>query len=187
MEEKETYNSVEQRKTKPKIEDILPIYLAGETLKNAMDFVSFLRANKMSPGWRSPNSWCASYKGKVVAYIKLADAAYVDSEYDSWQIVFFDHFNDESEDLCDVATKQMIWSKVRFCTSCSNFNCAPGIRGTILRKALDDNICCYMSLRFNHPDVEELECAKKLVMTRRKIILVEKSYEDERKNNVATN
>jgi len=44
-----------------------------------------------------------------------------------------------------------------------------------------------MSLRFNHPDVEELECAKKLVMTRRKIILVEKSYEDERKNNVATN
>jgi len=69
--EKNSYNPIEQRKTKPKIDDILPIYLGDSTLEKAMEFVAFLRESKMNPGWRSPNSWCASCKGKVVVYIKI--------------------------------------------------------------------------------------------------------------------
>jgi hypothetical protein len=61
----------------------------------------------MSPGWRSPNSWCVSCKGKVVIYIKIGDAAYVKSEFYSWQIVFFDHFNYENEELLDAYTKKI--------------------------------------------------------------------------------
>ena len=91
--EKDIYNPIEQRKTKSKIDDILPIYLDNSKAEMAMAFVSFLRENKMSPGWRSPNSWCSSYKGKVVAYIKIADAAYGNKKFDSWQIVFFGHYN----------------------------------------------------------------------------------------------
>ena len=154
------YNPNEQRKTKPKIDDILPIYLDGDALKNATDFVAFLRENKMSPGWRSPNSWCCSYKGKVVTYIKLGHAAYVNSEYDSWQIVFFDRYNDVG--FLDENTKKIAQSKIRFCERCTNFSCAPGIKATIFNTEWEDNICCYMSLRFNNPDTDELNCAKKL-------------------------
>ena len=166
--EKNAYHPIEQRKTKPKIEDILPIFLNDGELKNAMDFVAFLRENKMSPGWRSPNSWCASYKGKVVTYIKIGDASYVDTKYDSWQIVFFGHYNYENEELFDEHTKKIAWSKIRFCECCANCKHAPGINATILNKALDDNICCYMSLRFNAPDTDELSCAKNLVITSKK-------------------
>ena len=162
---------IEQKKTKPRIEDVLPIYLDGEKLKNAMDFVAFLRENKMSPGWRSPNSWCASYKGKVVAYIKLGEAAYLSSEYDFWQIVFFDHYNSENEELLGEQTKKALLSKIRFCKSCPDFSCAPGIQGTVLGEKLADNICRYMSFLFNNPTAAELERAKQLVMTSRKIIL----------------
>jgi len=168
MMEKNRCNPIEQRKTKPKIEDILSIYLDGSTLENALDFVTFLRENKMSPGWRSPNSWCSSYKGKVVTYVKIGDAAYVNTKYDSWQIVFFGHYNYENEELFDEHTKKIAWSKIRFCECCTNCKHAPGINATILKKELEDNICCYMSLRFNDPDMEELNCAKALVMASKK-------------------
>ncbi|MDR2569077.1 MAG: hypothetical protein LBD23_02105 [Oscillospiraceae bacterium] len=36
----------ERMKIKPKIEDILPIYLDGDVLTKAMDFIYFLRENK---------------------------------------------------------------------------------------------------------------------------------------------
>jgi len=171
MKEKITYNPTEQRKTKPKIEDILPLYLEGDSLENAMSFVAWLRKNKMSPGWRSPNSWCSSYKGKVVTYIKLGQEAYVDSDYDSWQIVFFNHYNEEFDDLLDKHIKEIIWSKIRFCSCCANYKCAPGVQAMILGEKLDKNICHYMSLRFNNPNIEELECAKKLALACVKMIL----------------
>ena len=158
------YDPVEQRKTKPKIEDILPIYLDGDSLKNATDFVAFLRKNKMNPGWRSPNSWCSSYKGKVVTYIKLGHAAYMDSEYDSWQVVFFSHF-DNDDTLFDEHIKKIIWSKIRFCKCCAGYSCAPGVRGSILGKKFDDNICRHMSLLFNNPNAEELELVKILAIS----------------------
>ena len=168
--EKDIYNPIEQRKTKPKIDDILPIYLDNSKVEMAMAFVSFLRENKMSPGWRSPNSWCSSYKGKVVAYIKIADAAYGNKKFDSWQIVFFGHYNYENEGLFDEHNKKIAWSKIRFCECCNNCKHSPGIKATILNKELDANICCYMSLRFNDPDIEELNCEMNLVMTSKKYI-----------------
>ena len=166
--DKNIYNPIEQRKTKPKIDDILPIYLDSETVEKAMAFISFLRENKMSPGWRSPNSWCSSYNGKVVTYIKIGDAAYVNTKYDSWQIVFFGYYNYENEELFDEYTKKIAWSKIRFCECCTNCKHAPGVNATILNKELDDNICCYMSLRFNNPDIKELNCAKNLVLASKK-------------------
>ena len=165
------HNPIEQRKTKPKIEDVLPIYLDGDSLKNATDFVAFLREHKMSPGWRSPNSWCSNYKGKVVAYIKLGESAYQNSKSDFWQIVFQNHYNDESKALFDEHTIKIVWSKIRFCTCCADFSCAPGVRGTILGKELDSNVCRHMSLLFNNPDTDELKCVKKLALSSKKIFL----------------
>jgi len=61
-----------------------------------------------------------SYKGKVVTYIKIGDAAYVNTKYDSWQIVFFGHYNYENEELFDKYTEKIAWSKIRFCECCTN-------------------------------------------------------------------
>ena len=68
----EQKNSVfEQKKTKPLIEDVMPNYLEGNMLKNALEFVAYLRENKMKPSWAVTNGWKATYKGKTLYYIRL--------------------------------------------------------------------------------------------------------------------
>jgi hypothetical protein len=48
-----------QKNVRPKIEDNLGDILEGERLKHALEFITYLRANKMSPAWASENSWKA--------------------------------------------------------------------------------------------------------------------------------
>ena len=68
----EQKNSVfEQKKTKPLIEDVMPNYLEGDMLKNALEFIAYLRDNKMKPVWAITNGWKAVYKGKTLYYIRL--------------------------------------------------------------------------------------------------------------------
>jgi len=60
-----------QKKTKPMIEDVMPDYLEGDILKNALSFIAYLRENKMKPVWAITNGWKAVYKGKTLYYIRL--------------------------------------------------------------------------------------------------------------------
>ena len=46
-----------QKKPKPEIENVIPEYLDGDMKKTALDFVAWLRANKMNPVWASANIW----------------------------------------------------------------------------------------------------------------------------------
>jgi len=62
----------EQKTTKPIIEDIIGKFLTGDKLRNAMDFIAFLRTNNMNPRWHSANSWrVAGKKGEGVCRIDL--------------------------------------------------------------------------------------------------------------------
>jgi len=60
-----------QKATKPKIEDVMPHYLDGDTLKSALDFIAYLRESKTNPSWAVHNKWSASNKGKVLCQIRL--------------------------------------------------------------------------------------------------------------------
>jgi len=60
-----------QKTAKPNIEDVLPCYVGGEELKNALDFVAYLREIKMKPTWTLHNAWKGTYKGKAIYYIRL--------------------------------------------------------------------------------------------------------------------
>ena len=69
-----------QKKTKPKIEEIAADYLAGDKLNNVLDFVAWLRANKMTPTFGSKSSLGISYTTRV-CYLKLF--------HDSWYLPSF--------------------------------------------------------------------------------------------------
>jgi len=60
-----------EKKVKPLIEDVIPEYLDGDIKTSALDFVAYLRENKMKPVWAVQNGWKATYKGKVIYYIRL--------------------------------------------------------------------------------------------------------------------
>ena len=60
-----------QKVTKPNIEDVFPCYVDGEALKTALDFITYLRENKMKPSWTLHNAWKCTYKSEVLYYIRL--------------------------------------------------------------------------------------------------------------------
>ena len=58
-----------QKNIRPKIEDVICEYFADvpQTQQNALDFVSWLRANKMSPTWAATDTWAFGFKKNALA------------------------------------------------------------------------------------------------------------------------
>lgn len=153
----------EQKKVRQRIEDALSDSLSGDIKETALDFVAYLRLNKMSPAWTSPNSWKVSYKSNGVCYIKLG--------YGSWQINFHGSFNKDYENIfTDVKVKETAWANVKYCIKC-NANCIAAEKwehASVLGKEFD-NLCKNIRIVMLNPGTEAIVCAKKLA---------EKSCED---------
>ena len=60
----------EQKQEKPKIEDIASEYLSGSELSKILDFVAWLRANKMTPTFGNKSKAGVRYTTRVL-FIKL--------------------------------------------------------------------------------------------------------------------
>ena len=81
MSIQEIYPFWEQNKTKPMIEDVLPHYLEGENLRIALDFIVYLRENKIKPTWTVQNGWAGTNKGKPLYWIRLPQVkSHLDAE-----------------------------------------------------------------------------------------------------------
>ena len=151
-----------EKAAKPKVEDVILDVVKKEHQKAALDFVGFIRANKMTPAWASKNAWKVNYKGKVLCYIRTSGTAHYHNLDDgSWHINFA-VYSDSVYDIAasDEAVKG-IWDKLRFCQKCANNNCAPAKSLTINGKVFDK--LCHQWLVMKNPDAEALDCVKKLV------------------------
>lgn len=74
----------EQKDTKPAIDDVICQYLDGSTLKNALNFIDYVRASKMKIKWTAVNVWSVRYKNKRVLDIVV--------KQDSWRVrLAYDH------------------------------------------------------------------------------------------------
>ena len=61
-----------QRKIKPKVEDVIPFCVAEDKQQIALNFMAWLRVNKMTPGWSGVhNAWDAKCKSKTICKISL--------------------------------------------------------------------------------------------------------------------
>ena len=164
-----------KKTAKPKIEDVICDVLTGDEQKNALDFVAFLRANKMSPGWASTNSWAISYKKQRICFIRMSGTAhYHDLEGGFWHINHVNYgcinlvsYPDEWEQyISDEKLKDMVWNQIRTCKKC--YNCK-GVKAVVIfGKQFDD--VCQNWLFMKNPDVDALNCAKKIVLMRKHAI-----------------
>ena len=159
----------QQQKTKPKIEDVIVELLNGERQQNALDFVAYLREQKLNPRWKSTNSWGIKYKGKWIISIGISPGNSGSWRIGWWHLGFdfinvfsVEHENAEILDRC----KEIVWSNIVYCTGCAN--CKPGTTKTIFGK--DFNLLCYGIFDFKDPDADTLECAKKLLECKKKVI-----------------
>lgn len=171
-----------QKKHKPNIEDVLPHYLGDEALRNALDFIAYLRENKMKPSWTIHNAWKAVNKGKVLYYIRLP---VYESHFKrpnqpsgtnwerSWCVTPFLRNIDKYEHLItDETEKKIITDSFYGCKPyCKMVRCAekgnPKIKITICGTEL--SFYCGASMLENrslwivNPNAAEISCIKKFL------------------------
>lgn len=153
---------LEGKKSKPQIEVEINALLTNKRKQNALDFVSYIECMKMTPQWTSTNSWAVSYKGKRVCYIKLV----IRQEENAWYIRPAVQYNDGLRDFCrEEHLEDIMLDNVHFCVGCGK--CKPGTTVTFFDKELKHVCNSPIDFEFHNPNVEALECAKKLVEYRR--------------------
>jgi len=169
MPEKNVSLSKEQLKTRPKIEDVISGHLEGDRRQNALDFVAYLRENKLNPGWTATNAWWVNYKGKRLVSIRVRgiDTVGIPCGYGldpgSWHIGHWLQGFNFPDNLSD-ELKQFIWANMQPCKHC--MSCAPGHSGFFLEKKFE--AVCYF--RIENPTTEGLELTKKLLECKKKAL-----------------
>ena len=165
-----------QKIAKSKIEDFINDLLDGETRENALDFVAWLRANKMGISCitsnANGNSWKLTYKGKIVCRILTMTKG-------SWYIENYDDRIGDIEELIIRENMQdVIWAHIiRPCHYCMPHNCAKvvgvstenfnGYDREILGREFKD--VCKRTGYFHNPDKRAVECMKKYAISKSRI------------------
>ena len=151
----------DQKNNKPKIEEIASDYYK-EHKDNILDFIKYLKDNKMTSQWVSVNSWKIFHKSKDVAFLKLYEG--------SWYVDPIVDFKDSEFELFLKKEKlgTIVLDNIEKCISClPNGQCTPGRTIKIMGKEYS-NVC--HSLRFKDPKDNEIECIKKIFEYRKNII-----------------
>ena len=147
-----------------RLEDSFNESLTGDTLKNALDFAEFIRANEMIYN----GEYEIHYKGILACYI---DTPNVNSH--SWRVWTVGDYSTEYEGFpIDEGMKEIGWANVVFCGNCDDVDCDPGKTEIIFEKEFN-NVCRgadNLAMRFCDPDAEALKCAKKMIAMRKYFI-----------------
>jgi len=154
----------EKTMSEKRIEDAFNEYFTGDTLKNALDFAEFLRANEMVYN----GDYEIHYKGKLACYIDTPN----DKSY-MWRIwTVGDYSNEYDEFPIDERTKEIAWANVVYCGNCDDVDCDPGKTEIIFGKEFV-NVCRgadNLAMRYKNPNAETLECMKKMVDMRKYVV-----------------
>jgi len=168
----------QQQAIKPLIEDIIPECLNGQMRKIAMDFVAYLRANKMKPMWQGLNTWGAKDKGIVLYSIMLhVGKGYYGRVGDlpSWGITLNPiHMNTYEGRIVHEGLQNFILDNVFYCVhsgrsdssgeGCNpNKRCAGGRDRTILGKELKALCGCRSLTWVWDPDNAAIHGIKRLL------------------------
>ena len=155
-----------------KIENIIAETLVGEAQENARSFVRrLLRHNLLFENgkgyWEGKPYWMVKYKNEYVCFLFIhGSPAKYEGEPEGWMI--WSGENDSSwraDRLLDDQTKETAWKNVDVCGKCSPDSlCFGGSRKTVLGKTFDN--VCRTTFRFDNPNAEAVECAKKLIELR---------------------
>jgi len=154
----------EKPMAKKRIEDSFNNFFTDDTLKNSLDFAEFIEANEMI------------YNGEYEIHYKDNLACYIDTpngKSQMWRVWTVGDYSNEYEGFpIDECTKEIAWANIVYCGNCDDVDCDPGKTETVFGKEFK-NVCRgtdNLAMRFNNPDAEVLECAKKMVGMRKYFI-----------------
>jgi len=174
----------QQNPGKPVIEKVIPIVITdGAKQKLALDFVAWLRENKMQPKWRGliqSWAWKADYKGKTILGINISENGWDDHNEtsSSWFVIPFFDLNKYTETIMNENWQSIIQNNQCNCVhknrdgrtgvGCDpEKSCAGGMTKTVFGKDIE-GLCCFggsenLNTRFYDPGETEIDCMKKLL------------------------
>jgi len=174
---------------KPKLENLISSYLNGDMKKTALDFVAYMRENKMPPAYRPSLRYKCKYKIKGICTISLPRTSnipnpYIDNEFgqewmpqenikNNWAVIPQLDYLSEYENQIDDEMKNIIWDtkNIYFCNGCwannPNFpdprdSCGPRPVRAIFGKEFE-GLCGRAFFWFFNPDESAIRCIKRLL------------------------
>ena len=141
--------------------------LSGRALKNALDFVAYMRANEMPPDPKDDN-WF-KYKNQNVCIIMLDFPAAGD-----WEIFWSDcdvYHSESDNSQADEQLSKFAQSHANPC-SMEHEKCLKGRQKTIFGKEFE--CLCTSTMSFENPDTEELNYITELAEMRKQNIAIGK-------------
>ena len=159
---------VENNEKKPvEAEEKIKERLKGDAQNNAMDFVTFLRANKISLDYNTSESGYGGWNGAVGGIVgnSIGYATFNGDEQGLGPWTFwFNSCDFEGSDSADDEFKNAIWAFASPCGKChENWKkCMGSGKRTILGKEFENQ--CHSPLMFTNPDAKTLENMKKFLL-----------------------
>ncbi|MCL2372993.1 MAG: MerR family transcriptional regulator [Defluviitaleaceae bacterium] len=136
----------------------------GDMLNSVLDFGAFLQANDAVV-----NGAEVSYKGKPLCYMHLDNTTAEPGPWTIW--TEGDYHSEHANFPIDEQTKEIAWSHVNICANFASdgkhCGCGsqPGHCKVIFGKTFDN--VCNADMAFYIPNAIEVECAKKMLLTRK--------------------
>ena len=136
--------------------------LAGNAQRLALDFVAYLRNQEMQFE-RGTGYWHVKYKETYVCFILINGFGAVrhKDEPEGW-IIWSDDYDSNlfANHPLDERTKEIALDHVDICGNCGGCG-SQGKNKSIFGREFEK--VCVTMFRFDNPNVDEVECAKKLV------------------------
>jgi len=164
-----------QNKLKPQIEEVIPEYLIGDNQKRALEFIAFLRENKIKPVWAIQNGWKATYKGKVLYYIRLPRYGshfrnLKQSDGTGWEnswvfTPYLHNLNAYEGQVIEQNLREFVLSGLHYCVPCAHRLCPAErtIFGSKIENLCGGDLYGGMALWYVNPNESEIENLKKLL------------------------
>lgn len=160
-----------------RIEDVIGGVLKGESQKNALDFVAYLRMNGI-PLEEAENYWEVKYNNETVCFVWVDGSDEVPGPWTIWSAQVpgawatwsdGEHKGEYVPFPIDEHIREIAWANVNVCGNCGGCNNPSGMRKTVLGREFDN--LCNSTMAFTNPDIEALNCAKKMIDIRKSEIL----------------
>jgi len=152
----------------PKIEDELREKLSGDALKNALDFIAFMKTNEMPPDPADDNWFKHQGENVCVIITGRCEPKNMSGKGNNWSIFWANcEIYWGENDVADQALEEFAYMRINPCGQCPCEH-SPGIRKKIFDKTYENS--CYSTLCFDNPDAKDLEHIKTFAKMRKQNI-----------------
>lgn len=156
-----------QKASKPTIEAVVEQLLDGNFKKDFLQFLDWLKQEKIRFQWGSTNSFNANYRGKRVARISVGENHAGIIIHTAERDKFDGYLEGQSDEIINI----FMDSISRVCNDCGG--CSPGksfyISGRHYERVCFGGLGSH-GLRYINPDDEQIETVKKLMNVRKDYI-----------------